>query len=262
MHGMHVMYYLYYLIYNYNLILPYIATSGLYLCVRRRSKDVATSLHVARRLLRRGGQMTLVDNAIFESEPRAQKTSRRVAMARKRCAAPRTSRTLSVPRGSCSAMACKRLLAKLFNSLSRLHSKKKVDNCCGGVKSCLPGNHAWLSVKRILKPNTATNVVLRAWSTITVPCSCVSVAVHRLPDTVKYVSVFHVTTSTSRASPRLRRTTSTCNSHTRRRAPEGRSNPCTEYYRTCARPSKRTPSLQETQTLSMPRGVCCAEACK
>jgi hypothetical protein len=54
----------------------------MYLCVRRRSKDVANSLLAARHLLRRVMQMTLVDVAMFQSGPRANKTSRRAAARR------------------------------------------------------------------------------------------------------------------------------------------------------------------------------------
>jgi hypothetical protein len=61
-------------------------------------------------------------------------------------------------------------------------------------------NHTWLSVKRNLRPGTATNVVLRALSRIIASFSRVSGAVFRLPDTVKSVSGsprHHVTMSAS-----------------------------------------------------------------
>jgi chaperone required for assembly of F1-ATPase len=63
------------------------------------------------------------------------------------------------------------------------------------MKSCLSGKHAWLSVKRILRPDTVTKVVLRALSRINSSRSCISEAVLQLSDTDKSVLVFHVTTS-------------------------------------------------------------------
>jgi hypothetical protein len=92
------------------------------------------------------------------------------------------------------AEACKRLFLELFTSLSGLHSQKRSQSLRWREK--LPVGQPRLALrKRILKPDTATNAVLRALSRFTESCSCVSVAVFLLPDTDKFVSVFHVTTS-------------------------------------------------------------------
>jgi hypothetical protein len=99
----------------------------MYLCFRRRSKDVANSLHAARRLLRRVVQITLLGVAIFQSGPRAQKASRCAEARRYGVKTLRGSKDVASslpPRGSCCAVASNRLLSKLFTSLSGLDSQK------------------------------------------------------------------------------------------------------------------------------------------
>jgi hypothetical protein len=134
--------------------------------------------------------------------------------------APRTSRTLSMPRGICCADACKRLFLKLFTSLFGLHSQKSLQ-----WREKLPVEQPCLALrKRNIQPDTATNVALRVFSWIIASCSCVSVALLRLPDTDKSVSFFHVTTST-------------CNSHKRGQAPVAVMFPASHGTRTTpARP--------------------------
>jgi hypothetical protein len=146
------------------LILPigYLATTGIYLCVRRRSKDVATPLHAARRLLRRG-----VKNIILEA-----------------------------------------LYLSVWDTLS-----KSVDNRCGGAKSCLSGDHAWLSVSessnQTRRPTLCSEqfqgLLSRARAS---PWPCFYCPTWTSPCRSSMSPRLHVTTSTSRASPRLRRTTS------------------------------------------------------
>jgi hypothetical protein len=67
---------------------------------------------------------------------------------------PKTQ-TLPMPRDSCCAEACKTLFFKFLNSLSGLHSEKVLRNVANARKSCLSGNHAWLSVNENSKPGTA-----------------------------------------------------------------------------------------------------------